>query len=154
MIYDRSKICLQTQILEIIFRSDFLQPKSLDIQIWFWTILDVYLFLFRAHLSLSTTEWRWDTFDCNFWARWAQWPYIPYTHCDMKKIGSTKPQPRMERLQSESEWRLWHRHSWGEIIVTHNPNWIITWQPLYIYGAMIWKSDTEFQSGNQLSKTS
>ena len=74
-----------------------------------------------------------------------------YTHCDMKKIGSTKPQPRMERLQSESEWRLWHRHSWGGIIVTHNPNWIITWQSLYFYGAMIWKSDTDLHSDNQLS---
>ena len=37
-----------------IFRSDFEQP----------TILDVYLYIFscfRAHLLLSTTEWRWNT---------------------------------------------------------------------------------------------
>ena len=54
-----------------------------------------------------------------------------YTHYDMK-IGSAKPQPRMERLQSESQWRLWHRHSWGEIL-TNNPNWSITSIHLWSY---------------------
>ena len=146
-IYVRGKICLKTPILAIAYRSDFVQPTIFGFSD---LILDVYLFLFRAHLSLSTTEWRWYTFDCNFLARRAQWPYIPYIytlwHDENRKYQASA------KDGATTEWKLMETLTstflrWDHCDISKLKYPVTT---AICLGVMIQKADRDIQSDNHL----